>query len=66
MDSLFLSAGLHRRARVQGFVSCGGRVGGPAGQVEPSGGEECGPARGGHPEGQPPVRLGWSSMRWQS
>ncbi len=50
--SFSFSAGLHRWAGVQGFVSRGGRFGGAAGQVEPSRGEKCCPARGGHTEGQ--------------
>lgn len=50
--SLSLSAGLHRRAGVQGVVSRGGRLGGAAGQVEPPGGEKCRPTGGRHSEGQ--------------
>lgn len=50
------SAGLHRRAGVQGPVSRGGRLGGPAGPLEPPGGEEHGPARGGDSKGQGSAR----------
>lgn len=56
--SVSLSAGLHRRASVQGFVSCRGRICGAAGQVEPPSGEEFCSARGGYTEGQLPVWLG--------
>lgn len=50
--TISFSAGLHRRARVQGFMSRGGRFCGAAGQVEPPRREKCFTARGGNTEGQ--------------